>query len=61
VRALRCRVNTYPHLAAAGIEGNPERLSDGELAQAARNVLDGLNQQRLSDWRERFAQRRGQG
>jgi hypothetical protein len=54
-------VNTYPHLAAAGIEGNPERLSDGELAQAARSVLDGLNQQRLADWRERFAQRREQG
>ena len=29
-------VNSYPHLAAAGIDGNPETLSDAELAERAR-------------------------
>lgn len=54
-------VNTYPHLAAAGIEGNPEKLTDADLAKDARGVLDGLNQQRLADWLDLFAQRRNQG
>jgi hypothetical protein len=54
-------VNTYPHLVAAGIEGSPEYLSDGDLAQAARSVLDELNQKRLADWRDRFVQRRNEG
>jgi hypothetical protein len=54
-------VNTYPHLVAASIEGSPERLSDGELALAARSVLDRVNQERLADWRDRFVERRNQG
>jgi hypothetical protein len=45
--AIYRSVNSYPHLAAAGLEGSPERLSDGELAQA--------------DWREVFGQRRNEG
>ncbi len=59
--ALYRSVNTYPHLAATGIEGSPEHRSDGELAQEARAVFDALNQQRLAEWRERFGQRRNEG
>ena len=33
-------VNTYPALAGEGISASPDRLSDGELASAARHVLD---------------------
>lgn len=33
-------VSTHPELASEGIEGNPDALSDAELAQAARAVLD---------------------
>jgi Bacterial archaeo-eukaryotic release factor family 11 len=33
-------VNTYPHLLAQGLAGNPETVSDAELAGSARTVLD---------------------
>jgi hypothetical protein len=32
-------VCTYPHLAAGGVAGNPERLSDRELGERARGLL----------------------
>ena len=48
--AIYRSVNTYPHLAAQGIEGNPERLSDAELASAARPILDGLYQAQIANW-----------
>ena len=32
--------NSYPHLVARGIPGNPERASDEALAAEARTVLD---------------------
>lgn len=35
-------VNSYPHLAAEGIRGNPEEVSDGDLANASRPILDGI-------------------
>jgi len=55
-------VNTYPALVGAGISASPDRLSDGELADAARHVLDqsykgevdaakGLFQTRLGQFR----------
>jgi Bacterial archaeo-eukaryotic release factor family 11 len=53
-------VNSYPHLAAATLEGNPETLSDAELARLARPVLDGLHRERLAAWRELFAAREAQ-
>jgi hypothetical protein len=59
--AIYRSVNTYPHLAPVGIEGSPERRSEGELAQASRAVLDDLNQQRVAVWRERFAVRGNEG
>lgn len=36
-------VNTYPHLAAASITGNPEATSDADLITSARAVLDELH------------------
>ena len=55
--AIYRSVNTYPHLAAEGIEGNPERQTDAELAAAARSVLDGLYRDKLADWSALFNQR----
>jgi hypothetical protein len=54
-------VNTYPHLADQAIEGNPEALTDAELADRARPVLDALYRRRIADWRELYALREGQG
>lgn len=48
--AIYRSVNSYPHLATQGIEGNPERLSDAELASAAREILDGLYRAQIADW-----------
>lgn len=59
--AIYRSVNTYPHLAPVGIEGSPERLSDAELAEASRAVLDDMNRQRIADWRDQFAVRGSEG
>jgi hypothetical protein len=55
--AIYRSVNTYPHLATQGIEGNPERLSDAELASAAREILDGLYQAEIADWQALYRTR----
>jgi release factor family 11 len=47
--------NSYPALAAIGIRGNPEALTDDELAAAARSVLDELYAAELAAVRETFA------
>ncbi|HTU98352.1 MAG TPA: hypothetical protein VMF14_21055 [Solirubrobacteraceae bacterium] len=54
-------VNTYPHLLAQGIPGNPEALSDAELAVQARAVLDELYAAHLSEVQERYGQRSADG
>ena len=54
-------VNSYPHLADAGIAGNPEEVSDGDLAAAARGVLDELYAADLAALRELFETRTSQG
>jgi hypothetical protein len=54
-------VNSYPRLALAGIDGNPERMPHAELAARARAVLDELYAQELRDTRELFARRRAEG
>jgi hypothetical protein len=50
-------LNRYPALAATGIRGNPEALTDDELAAAARSVLDELYGAELAAVREAFAAR----
>ncbi len=54
-------VNTYAGLTEATIEGNPETLSDGELAEAARTVLDGIYATELDEIRATFEERSSQG
>jgi release factor family 11 len=50
-------LNSYPALAATGIRGNPETLTDVELAAAARSVLDELYAAELDAVRESFGAR----
>ena len=47
-------VCSYPHLAATGIAGNPEGLSDADLAASTRAILDARNAADLAALRERF-------
>ncbi len=49
--------NSYPHLAEPGIRGNPEGMSDDELAAAARSVLDEVYASELAALHDRFALR----
>jgi hypothetical protein len=50
-------LNSYAALAAIGIPGNPESLTDDELAAAARTVLDELYAAELAAVRETFGAR----
>lgn len=54
-------VNTYPHLALATIEGSPGTLTDRELAERARAVLDGIYREELAGLRALFDTRENQG
>jgi hypothetical protein len=54
-------VNTYPHLLAQGISGNPESVSDAELAASTRMVLDDLYAMQLTEVHELYAQRSAEG
>jgi hypothetical protein len=47
-------LNSYPHLVAAGLPGNPEAASDDDLAAAARTVLDEVYAGELSALRDLF-------
>ncbi len=44
-----------------GIEGNPERQTDAELAAAARVVLDKLYSDQVAEWAALFARRGNEG
>jgi hypothetical protein len=54
-------VNSYPHLVAGGIDGNPERQTDAELAASARTVLDGLYRDEIAAWHTLFRRRSAEG
>ncbi len=54
-------VNTYPHLLAQGISGNPEAVSDAELAAGTRTILDDVYAAQLRDVRELYGQRSADG
>lgn len=51
----------YHSLAVEGIRGNPEDLSDAELADAAREILDRLYTAELSELQETFNSRQPNG
>lgn len=53
-------VNTYPHLLARSIPGNPDSSSDADLATGARRVLDDLYATELRTIQETYAQRLAQ-
>lgn len=54
-------VNSYPHLVATGIRGNPDTATDEELARAARTVLDEVYAGELAAIRDRFELRSSDG
>jgi len=53
-------VSSYPHLLSASVPGNPEGVSDGELAETARRLLDDLYAAALRSTRETYALRASQ-
>ena len=53
-------VNTYPHLLATSIPGNPDTSPDAELAESARRVLDDLYATELRTIQETYAHRLAQ-
>ncbi|WP_407866639.1 hypothetical protein [Phyllobacterium phragmitis] len=50
-------VNSYPHLLPEGIEDSPDRISDDELAQAARPVLDAFYAREVDELKALFDKR----
>jgi hypothetical protein len=54
-------VNAYPHLLDEGIPGNPEGLTDAELAARARTVIDNLYADHLRGLHELWGQRSAEG
>jgi hypothetical protein len=54
-------LNSYPHLVATGLPGSPHQTPDGELAAAAREVLDGVYEHELSAILDRFELRSSDG
>ncbi|MDP2357453.1 MAG: hypothetical protein Q8M31_15520 [Beijerinckiaceae bacterium] len=53
-------VNTYPGLLAEGVATSPDRLSEGDLARAAREVLDGYYASEVDAAKALFQTRFGQ-
>jgi hypothetical protein len=54
-------VNSYPHLLASSLPGNPEAASAGQLAESARRLLDDLYAAELRTTQETYALRASQG
>jgi hypothetical protein len=59
--ALYHSVNTYPHLVQEREHGNPDTMTDAELGDAARSILDGVYAEQLSVLAVEFDERRSQG
>jgi hypothetical protein len=53
-------ISSYPRLLAATVPGNPEAVSDAELAESARRLLDDLYQAELGTIQETYALRSSQ-
>jgi len=54
-------VNSYPNLLPGGIEDSPDRISDADLADAARPVLDAANAAELSALKALYEARASDG
>ena len=59
--AIYRSVNSYPNLVSASLTGNPERLTDAELAAQARVLLDALYATQVAEWVELYTQRGNEG
>ncbi len=53
--------NGYAHLAESVIRGNPDELSEAELASSARQILDEIYADELKQLQETFLERRDNG
>jgi hypothetical protein len=53
-------VNTYPRFAERVIEGSPEGMTDAQLAERARIILDEIYRDELAAWRSLFEVRAGE-
>ncbi|PSR64871.1 MULTISPECIES: baeRF11 domain-containing protein [Nocardia] len=60
IDAIYRSVATYAELLDDGIPGNPEHLSDQDLADKARHILDGHYAAQLADLRQLFDKRRSE-
>ena len=54
-------VCSYPHLVREVIAGNPDEISDADLAQASRAILDRLHAEELGAIRQLFESRAAEG
>lgn len=54
-------VNSYPNLLADGIDDSPDRISDADLATAARPILDAAYQADISQLKTLYHARAGEG
>ena len=54
-------VNTYAGLADPMVEGSPETMTDTQLGDQARTILDGIYRDELAAWRSLFEARADQG
>lgn len=54
-------VNSYSHLVDATIEGSPENLTDAQVGERARSILDEIYRGELAAWRRLFETRASQG
>jgi hypothetical protein len=54
-------VCSYPHLVAETLAGNPETISDADLGQASRAILDRLHRAEMDGLRRQFEARSAQG
>ncbi|MCA1005536.1 hypothetical protein LCL87_07400 [Rhodococcus hoagii] len=54
-------VNNYHKLLDEGIQGNPEEMTDEQIAQTTRTILDGHYAQQLADTRKQFDELRSKG
>ena len=59
--AMYRSVNSYTHLLAEGIQTSPERLTEAQLAEAARPILDRLYAAQIDAWRTLYATREREG
>jgi hypothetical protein len=50
-------VNSYPHLAGEAVRGNPDHLTDGALAEAARPILRNTHAAAVAHERELYGHR----